>query len=215
MSSGDSGALAGQTISRQAQESLELFAALVAKWTQKINLVSRNTVGSIWSRHIVDSVQLFNLVPPAAQRFVDLGSGGGFPGIVLAILAQDLRPGGRVTLIESDQRKCAFLREAIRVTDAPAEVICARAEQVPGQGADVVSARALAALPELLGLVSRHLSPDGVALLPKGAGFQAEIDAAKAEWAFDAEVFPSQTDPEARLLRVDHLSRRTGSSSST
>ncbi|MDP2087672.1 MAG: 16S rRNA (guanine(527)-N(7))-methyltransferase RsmG [Gemmobacter sp.] len=200
---------------QQTRASLTIFADLVEKWTKRINLISRASAEAIWDRHIVDSAQLWPLVPASARKFVDLGSGGGFPGIVLALLARQRAAGCHMTLVESDQRKAAFLREAIRLSGAPASVECARAEQVPPQEADVVSARALAPLPDLLGLVSRHLAAGGVALLPKGAGFQAEITAAQDAWAFDLEVFPSQTDSEARILRLCHLTRRTGSTSPT
>lgn len=207
--------LAGCGIDPAARAALQVYADLVTRWTQRINLVSRSTVDTLWSRHIADSAQLYPLVPPGARRFADLGSGGGFPGIVLAILARQHRPDARFTLVESDQRKATFLREAVRVTGVAAEILCDRAEHVAPLAADVVSARALSALPELLGLVHRHLAPDGVALLPKGAGSQAEVDAARLAWAFDVEEFPSQTSPDARLLRLQHLSRRTGSSTST
>jgi 16S rRNA (guanine527-N7)-methyltransferase len=202
--------LSGFALDDDTFESLRIHADLVAKWTRRINLVSRTTVDSLWVRHTADSAQLFPLIPVSARRFVDLGSGGGFPGLVLAILSRQGRPGSRTVLIESDQRKAAFLREAIRLTGAPAEVLCSRAMSTPPQSADVVTARAVADLSLLLGLVSHHMGPNGVALLPKGASFEEEIALAGKEWMFDAEVFPSQTDRQARILRVTQLSRRTG-----
>lgn len=207
--------LTGCTVTPKSLDSLTVFADLVVKWTKRINLVSRNSVDSVWTRHIADSAQLFRHVPSTARRFVDLGSGGGFPGLVLAILAQQERPDSRTILVESDQRKAAFLREAVRLTGVAAEVVCVRAEEIAPQGADVVSARALSPLPDLLALVARHLADEGVAILPKGAAYQAELDAARVDWTFDAEVFPSQTDQAARILRLRHLTRRTGSTSPT
>lgn len=203
--------LCGFELSDDTFESLRIHADLVAKWTRRINLVSPSTVDSLWVRHTADSVQLFPLIPKAVRSVVDLGSGGGFPGLVLAILLRQDRSGCRVVLIESDQRKAAFLREAIRQTKAPAEVVCARTMEVAPLGADVVTARALAGLSSLFGLVSHHLGSRGVALLPKGAAFEDEIAAARQNWAFDLEVFPSQTDEKARILRVTQLSLQAGS----
>ena len=210
MSSPDLTALAGFALDAKTAAALDSYAELAAKWTQRINLVSRSTQGAIRERHIADSAQLFPLIPPSARRFADLGSGGGFPGLVLAILAAQHTPGTRHVLVESDQRKAAFLREAVRLTGAPAEVICARIEAVAPLNADVVTARALAALPLLLDLAVPHLAPGGVAILPKGAGYQAEIDTARQNWAFDLESFPSHTEPEARLLRLSHITRPSG-----
>lgn len=206
---------AGFELTSETLGALTILADLVTKWTRRINLVSRSSVESLWLRHIVDSAQLLPLCPPTARRFVDLGSGAGFPGIVLAIIAQQRARDHNTVLIESDQRKAAFLREAIRLTRAPAEVLCARVEHVPTQQAEVVTARALAPLPILLGHVSAHLAPNGVAALPKGASFHEEIACSRVDWAFDVEVFPSQTDVEARLLRITHLTRVIGSKSAS
>jgi 16S rRNA (guanine527-N7)-methyltransferase len=203
-------AKAGMALTPETIRALGSFADLAWKWTQKINLVAKSTQSEIWTRHIADSAQLWPLVPRSAKRFVDLGSGGGFPGLVLAILARQAHEGAEHVLVESDQRKAAFLREAARVVDIPVSVICARIEQVPPLSGDVVTARALAALPILLGYAVRHLAPDGVALFPKGAGYRAEIEAAREKWRFDLDVFPSQTDPEARQLRLSRIVGVTG-----
>ena len=193
--------LPGLDLSRTALDRLRALEALVARWTARINLVAPSNVPDLWTRHILDSAQLWPLAP-GARTWADLGSGGGFPGLVIAALAADTGT-PRVTLIESDARKCAFLRTAIRELALPATVLDQRAEATPPQQADVVSARALAPLPTLLPLVARHLAPGGTALLPKGQGVQAEIDAAHAQgWRFDAEEIPSATDPSGRILRV-------------
>lgn len=204
------GDLVGFSVSPETMRSLDCQVALTAKWTQRINLVSRSTEQQIWQRHIADSAQLWPLVPETARFFADFGSGAGFPGLVLAILARQNRPGTRHVLVESDQRKAAFLREAARETGAPVEIVCERIERVPPIGADVVTARALAALPKLLGLVAPHLLPGGVAVLPKGAGYLTEIDQARMDWGFDLAEFPSQTDPGARLLRLTRIARKGG-----
>lgn len=186
-------------------ERLAALEALVRRWTGRINLVAPSTLPDLWTRHIADSVQLWPLAPKGAATWADLGSGGGFPGLVIAALAAEAGA-PRVTLIESDQRKCAFLRTAIRELTLPAAVIDARAESAPPQGADVVSARALAPLPALLPLVVRHLAPGGTALLPKGRDAAAEVEAAHGQgWRFALEAVPSRTDPSGRVLLVAEI----------
>ena len=181
---------------------LQAFEALARRWTARINLVAPSTVPDLWARHIADSAQLWPFAPAGAARWADLGSGGGFPGIVIAILAAETG-GPAVTLIESDQRKGAFLRTVSRELSLSVTVLNRRVEAAPPQAADVVSARALAPLAALLPLVARHLAPGGTALLPKGRDWQAEVEAARdTGWTFAAEALPSLTDPSARILRV-------------
>jgi len=205
----------GVDLTAETLDALHVFADLVVKWTQRINLVSRGSIPDIWSRHIIDSAQLYPLSPSRARRFLDIGSGGGFPGLVLALIARQERPGSHMLLIESDQRKATFLREAVRLTAAPVDVISKRAEQVPAQGAEFVTARALAPLSDLLGYVFPHISRDGVAVLPKGTSAEVEIGIARNDWMFDLDVLPSQTDTSGRLLRITNLNRRIGSVTAT
>ncbi len=197
--------LPGLDLSPATLERLEAFEALTRRWTEKINLVAPSTVPDLWTRHIADSAQLWPLAPAGARTWADLGSGGGFPGLVIAILAAEAGA-PHVTLLESDQRKCAFLRTALRELSVKATILDQRAEAAPPQQADVVSARAFAPLPTLLLFVARHLAPGGTALLPKGRDHAAELDAARAAgWAFTAEALPSTTDPSARILRLTDL----------
>lgn len=193
-------------VSRETIDRLRALEALTAKWTERINLISRTTRDDIWTRHIIDSVQIFPLAPAAARHWVDLGSGGGFPGLVLACLLAD-RDSGRITLIESDQRKCAFLRTAVRDLTLPATILARRIEEVPPTGADVLTARALAPLIDLLPFAERHLTPMGVAVFPKGRNAEREIDTARTRWAFDCTAIPSITDPSATLLRLERIAR--------
>ena len=198
--------LPGLTLPPATLDRLAALEALVRRWTEKINLIAPSTLPDLWTRHIADSAQLWSLMPDGATSWADLGSGGGFPGLVIAALAADTGS-PRVTLIESDGRKCAFLRTAIRELALPATVLDQRVESAPPQAAPVVSARALAPLPALLPLVVRHLAPGGTALLPKGREAGAEIEAARAQgWHFTAEEIPSRTDPSARILRVSDIS---------
>ena len=197
--------LPGLDASPATLERLEAYEALARRWTERINLVAPSTVPDLWTRHIADSAQLWPLAPSGARTWADHGSGGGFPGLVIAILAA--KAGApQVTLIESDQRKCAFLRTAARELGLKPTILDQRAEAAPPQAADVVSARALAPLPALLPLVVRHLAPGGTALLPKGRDHAAELEAARAQgWTFAAEALPSATDPSARILRLTDL----------
>jgi 16S rRNA (guanine527-N7)-methyltransferase len=193
-------------VSRETLKRLRAFEALVRRWTQKINLISKGSVSEIWDRHIEDSQQIYGLAPPFT-RWVDLGSGGGFPGIVIAILAQEKHPGSTVTLVESDQRKCAFLRTAIRELDLPAHVVAKRIESIEPLGADVISARALADLTVLLSFAERHLAATGTALFPKGARWQQEESDARLVWSYDSEAITSKTDPSAAILRIKDIGR--------
>ncbi|WP_170340683.1 16S rRNA (guanine(527)-N(7))-methyltransferase RsmG [Ruegeria arenilitoris] len=196
----------GLNVSRETFEKLSIFVNLLRKWNPKINLVSRSTLPEVWSRHVKDSIQVFHLVEPK-NHWVDLGSGGGFPGLVCAILASETSPETEFTLVESDQRKSAFLRTVIRETKANCSVISKRIEVVDPLGADVLSARALADLTTLLSFCDRHLKEDGVAVFPKGATWKKEIDAAQREWSFTTEPANSLTDPQAVILKIKGVSR--------
>ncbi|NBZ86790.1 16S rRNA (guanine(527)-N(7))-methyltransferase RsmG [Stagnihabitans tardus] len=191
-------------VSRETIERLEIFESLVRQWTQRINLVSPATVQEMWNRHILDSAQLYRLARPGS-KWVDLGSGGGFPGIILAIIAQERDPGRTLHLVESDQRKAAFLRKAAIELQCPVEIHTQRAEVLTPMSADCVSARALAPLVDLLPLVSRHLIAGGRAVLPKGIRATEEIEKARAVWTFDLTIEQSQTDPQAKVLLIENL----------
>ncbi|MFN0114844.1 MAG: 16S rRNA (guanine(527)-N(7))-methyltransferase RsmG [Paracoccaceae bacterium] len=196
---------AGPDVSRETRDRLGTLVETVIRWQPAINLISPGSVPDIWSRHVLDSAQLLNLAPPAAQRWADLGSGAGFPGLVCAICAQGA---GRATdfhLVESDRRKAAFLNTAARATGVAVTVHPDRAESRPPLGADVVSARALAPLDRLLGLARRHLAPGGRAILPKGSAWRSEVAKALETWRFTYENHPSLTDPDSVILLVKDI----------
>lgn len=193
-------------VSRETMEKLQAFSSLVEKWTQKINLISKPSIPEVWERHILDSAQLYDLAPSTGS-WVDLGSGGGFPGIVVCILAQGQGADQQFTLVESDQRKSTFLRTAIRELSLEAKVITQRIEQVPPLKANILSARALADLDVLLGFAERHLSPDGTALLPKGAQWEKEDAEAQIRWSYDCAPITSKTNPEAAILKIKDIAR--------
>lgn len=191
-----------EALTAELRERLEAFATLLLRWNDRINLIGPSTIASVWHRHIEDSLQLAPLCPAGPGEAADLGSGAGFPGLVLA-----LATGRTFTLVEADRRKAAFLGEAIRVTGAPARVACARIAALPRLGATLITARALAPLPDLLALAAPHLAGEGVLLLPKGAQASAELTKARREWHMRVDAFPSRTSGEATILRLSELRR--------
>lgn len=193
-------------VSRETLTRLETYETQLRKWQPKVNLIANATLGEIWSRHILDSLQLLDLAPPEVGVWLDLGSGGGFPGLVCAICAPDFGVTPRFEMIESDTRKCAFLREVARQTGTSVTIHNARIEAVSPIAADVVSARALAPLPRLLGWAERHLAAKGTCLLQKGASHGLELETARADWQMDVDVVPSVTATDAVILRIRNLS---------
>lgn len=193
-------------VSRETSARLEIFEGLLAKWNTRINLVSRNSLETLRSRHFADSIQLHALAPHEGN-WCDMGSGGGFPGLVIAILAAEQRAPRSVTLIESDRRKATFLRTVIRETAINCTVLASRIEIAPPQQATVLSARALADLKTLLGYAERHLAPGGTALFPKGATWKKEVEIAQRQWSFDYQATMSKTENEAAILSIKGVSR--------
>lgn len=194
-------------VSRETFDRLQTYEALIRAWNPRINLVSASTLAALWTRHFGDSAQLFSLAPENARLWADLGSGGGFPGLVIAILAAEARPTLSVTLVESDQRKAAFLATAARTLGLSVVVRAERIETLPPLGADVLSARALAPLDTLLGYAERHLAPGGVALFPKGATVDAELAHALEHWRFSYQKEPSKTAADGVVLIIGGISR--------
>jgi 16S rRNA (guanine527-N7)-methyltransferase len=195
-------ALALTPVSRETAERLDVLVAELRRWQRIKNLVGPETLAFVWTRHIADSLQLLELAPEA-RTWLDIGSGAGFPGLVLAIAAGE-RAGMRVDLVESNGRKCAFLRHIVRLTGAAATVHEARIEHVISRfhGVDVVTARALAPLDQLLGWVKPLLTTASIGLFPKGRDAVAELTEASKSWRFDAELLPSRTDSAARIIRI-------------
>ena len=198
-------------VSRETLSQIMTFQALLGKWQQRINLVGPATLNDFWSRHAADSAQLFNLAPKGARCWLDLGSGGGFPGLILALM---LAPhGGFVHLVESDERKVAFLRTVIRETKAPAQVHLSRIEAVSEAAPDfmadvqVITARALAGLPKLLDWLAPFYNSSTTALLHKGRGWQEELTQAEQSWKLDVDVVESLTEPAAPILKITRLAR--------
>lgn len=198
--------LAALDVSRETLARLETYEDLLRKWTARINLVSPRTLDALWTRHFLDSAQLLRLAG-SGTSWTDLGSGGGFPGLVIAILAAEVRPDLRVTLVEADQRKAAFLRTVLRETAVSAAVVTGRIEEIAPRAADILSARALASLDMLLGYAERHMAPSGRALFPKGENVEREIAEALEHWRFRCERYPSITDANSTVLSIGEITR--------
>lgn len=194
-------------VSRETTAMLEEYVGLIEKWNPAINLVSKSSLADIWPRHILDSAQVLSLGGASIRSWADLGSGGGLPGIVVAIMATAQMPLMKVTLVEVDQRKSAFLRQVCQKLDLNVEVLSERIEQLPSLSAQVVSARALAPLDRLLDYVDRHIDTDGKALLSKGASFEEEILIARKKWNFDLEIHRSAIQEASVILEIGRLSR--------
>jgi 16S rRNA (guanine527-N7)-methyltransferase len=194
-------------VSRETADRLDLLIAELHRWQSIKNLVGAETLREVWTRHVDDSLQLAGLAPAGAVNWVDLGSGAGFPGMVVAIAAES--PLIKIHLIESNARKCAFLRHVARITKAPVIIHQNRLEDIifTRVGADVVTARALASLPQLFEWSFALLTTGTLGLFPKGRGVDAELTEAAKSWRFEAELIPSRTNPDGRIVRVTALER--------
>lgn len=195
-----------RNVSRETLDRLEIYAALLEKWNKSINLVAPSTIPDLWTRHFADSAQVFDLAP-GSGRWIDLGTGGGFPGLICAILAAEHAPDLSFAFVESDRRKCEFLRTVIRETGVQADVSASRIEQAKIEPGDIISARALASLDKLLTLSLPLMKANSVCLFPKGANYQGEVDAALESWSFSLQKTPSITDPNAVILSLGDIAR--------
>lgn len=185
---------------------MTVLAGMVLKWNKSVNLIARSSEASIWRRHITDSAQLWAIAGDRAGHWADLGSGGGFPGLVIAALAHATFPAPRITLVDSDTRKCVFLAEAVRAMSLDVVIVNARIEVMAPLSADVVSARALAPLGSLLEITRRHRTTTGIGLFPKGRTVHKEIEDAEVHWRFERRLHRSVTDPDAAIVEVGVMS---------
>ena len=202
-------ALALTPVSRETEKQLDAFVALLLQWQSRINLIAPSTIPHIWTRHVANSLQLVPLAPQA-RVWVDFGAGGGFPGLPIACALADT-PGAMVHLVESNGKKAAFLREAVRTTGAPATVHQERVENFGEswpERADAVTARALAPLKTLCDQAFPLLARGAVGLFPKGQDVDAELTVAAKYWTIEAEKVPSKTSPEGCIVVVRGLWRR-------
>ncbi len=188
-------------VSRETLDLFLLYAEILAKWQAKINLISGNTIGNVWSRHFLDSAQLYDLVPTGAKTLLDIGSGAGFPGMVLAVMGVK-----NVTLVEADSRKCLFLREVLRQTGKHANVVNCRIEEFDGGYFDVITSRALAPMDKLLSYINPHFGPITKGIFLKGEQVDRELTKAKKQWKLEYKTVPSITNDRGSIIMVEKIS---------
>lgn len=197
-------------VSRETFKLLKDYEASLVEWQKKFNLVSNSSLEDSWNRHFVDSAQLFQYIPEQAETLLDFGSGAGFPGMVLAVMAADRTPYLNVKLIESTGKKTLYLNEVKRITGVGVEIINERVEKLPPQKADVITSRAMASLNELLQYTYRFTTPQTVCIFPKGRKYAEEIAEAKKYWNFDCQIHDSLTSVEGKILVISRLLRLKG-----
>jgi 16S rRNA (guanine527-N7)-methyltransferase len=196
-------------VSRETFRSLQSFETMFREWASRINLVASSTLEEIWSRHILDSAQLWPLFPSHSTKILDLGSGGGFPGLVLGFLLKD-RDGGRIDLVDSNRKKTAFLQACAGQFALPAKIHSVRiGDEIRGlQQPDIVTARALAPLPELLSLAFPWLSLGASGFFHKGRDYRSELSESSDMWRFDLVEHPSKIDADSVILEINGLESR-------
>lgn len=194
-------------VSRETMQRLKTYESLLLRWNPAINLVSNATLPHIWDRHFADSAQIWDMRSDSARNWLDLGSGAGFPGLVIAVLAAEQAPDLHVTLVESDARKATFLANTAREMQIDVTIHTERAENLVPQDADIISARALAPLNKLLGYAARHRSGRSICLFPKGANHDCELTQARKCWTFDLQKTPSKTGSGGVILKIGAFGR--------
>ena len=197
-------------VSRETFSRLEEYKASLLLWNRKINLISLNSSEDVWFRHFLDSAQIFKSVTTVDAHLLDMGSGGGLPGLVLAIIAKEKQPSLKITLVEADNRKAVFLKEVVRAQGLNSVVISERVENLPVLGVDIVTARALASLSILLGYAHIHVKKGGKCLFLKGVSYSKEIDEALDCWSFNIKVDDSITNPGSAVLTITDLEQDNG-----
>lgn len=197
-----------KNVSRETIENINAYEELIRKWNPSINLVAKSTLGNLRTRHIGDSLQLVTFLPTSTQCIADLGSGGGLPGVVIAIVNKEKNPSALTVLVESDARKAAFLRTVSIELSLNTKIVNERIEQADAIEAEVVLARALAPLEKLLDYVNRHMRVGGIAIIPKGRRYEEEVAMAQRTWSFNLKQHNSLVDSESRILELSNLKRR-------
>ena len=197
-------------VSRETLDRLRIFEALVKKWTKAINLVSKSDFSKVWERHILDSAQIYPYLPKSPGIYSDFGSGGGFPSIVLAALLYEENPDIQIHLIESDGRKAAFLRTALRELKVPGMVWGKRVQEIKLSPARVVTARAVAPLADLFSMAQTLINNETICFFPKGVNWKKEVEVARKQWSFDLKAINSRTQSDAVILELGSIERVRG-----
>ncbi len=197
-------------VSRETFDKLKICQKLLGEWQQKFNLVSNSSLPDAWKRHFLDSAQLFPLIPQKAKILFDLGSGAGFPGLVLAILAAEKMPGLRINLVESTTKKTLYLNTVVEALGLNVTVINERIENIGSRFLDVITSRALAPLDKLLDYSSRFCNSQTVCLFPKGRTYNDELEKARQEWNFECTILPNAYSSEGKILKISNIEKRRG-----
>lgn len=195
-------------VSRETVDRLKTYEVSLKEWQSKFNLVSNASLENAWERHFLDSMQLYSLIPSDARTLYDFGSGAGFPGMVLAIMAKGRTPYLNVSLIESIKKKTLYLNEVKRITGTDVNIINDRIENIKAESVDVVTSRAMASLSKLLEYTSRFFSKKTKCIFPKGKSYQEEISEAKKLWKFDVEIVQSSQSDEGVILVISNISKK-------
>lgn len=193
-------------VSRETLADYQAWHALLLKWNRKINLVSPTALDDFWRRHALDSWQVWPHVPENSKKFIDLGSGAGFPGLAMAMGCK-AQGAGNVTLVESAGKKTSFLRTVIRELSLPANATSQRAEEIKPERHDIITARAFAPLPRLFAYAQPFWGEGTIGLFLKGEAVQEELTLASKEWTYDVEIIPSLSDSTGCLLKITDLRR--------
>ena len=195
-------------VSRETIKSLFEYEILLSKWNSKINLVSKNTLAHVWNRHFLDSGQIIKHVDASRKRWVDVGSGAGFPGLVIALLLRDREIDCELVLIEKSTKKVYFLNEVIRKLDLNVKVLNNDIGNVEPLNADILSARAFSELNDLIQIAHIHRKENGICLFLKGENYRLEIDKTLNYWFFDYDIFNSLSNPSGKIIRVKNILKR-------
>lgn len=197
-------------VSRETFLKLKTYQTLLVEWQGKFNLVSKNTIDDAWNRHFLDSVQLFNLIPENTKIMYDFGSGAGFPGMVLAIIANEKMPELEINLVESTSKKTMYLNEVKKQTNTNVNILNSRIENLPLKVADVITSRAMSSLKDLLGYAFPFCHKNTICIFPKGKKYTEELAEAHKFWKFKCQILPSQQSDEGRILIISNISKNKG-----
>lgn len=197
-------------VSRETMDLLKSYQNSLQEWQQRFNLVSDASLADSWNRHFLDSMQLFKFIPNDAKLMYDFGSGAGFPGMVLAVMAKEKTPYLKIKLVESIAKKTLYLNHVRQLTGANVEIINDRIENLPAETADIITSRAMTALDKLLGYAYKFCGSNTRCIFPKGKKHQEEISEARKHWRFDCEIVPSDLSDEGVILIITNLSKNKG-----
>ncbi len=197
-------------VSRETFDKLKTYQSMLIDWQQKFNLVSSSTLEDAWNRHFLDSAQLFKLLPENAKVMYDFGSGAGFPGMVLAIMANEKMPNLTINLVESTAKKTLYLNAVKEQTGANVNILNDRIEKLPLAKADIITSRAMASLNELLGYAIRFCTKNTVCIFPKGKRYAEELAEAHKHWKFKCQILPSEQSEEGKILVITDLTKSKG-----